>query len=103
MLSNAGLAIAIENIEGLPNTSDEQGLEDQQTELRRKQSIYFSVILWSVFGLAMVRFLGVCVLIVLTRSIDPYCYFLFSAYTISSTATCSAGVGGTRKLLIPRA
>ncbi|KZT33743.1 putativechitin synthase [Sistotremastrum suecicum HHB10207 ss-3] len=72
MLSNAGLAIAIENIEGLPNTSDEQGLEDQQTELRRKQSIYFSVILWSVFGLAMVRFLG-CLYYFFNRNLFRWC------------------------------
>ncbi|EJD48602.1 putativechitin synthase [Auricularia subglabra TFB-10046 SS5] len=49
MISNATLAIAIDNLNG-PTTS-----EDQQ---RDKQNTYFSVILWSTFGLSLVRFIG---------------------------------------------
>jgi len=53
MLSNATLAIAIENINGLPTTSDQQ-------KLAKKQSTYFEIILYSTFALAAIRFIGVC-------------------------------------------
>jgi chitin synthase len=53
MLSNAGLAVAIENINGIETSNSE-------TALRQKQNIYFAVILYSTFGLAAVRFIGVC-------------------------------------------
>jgi chitin synthase len=56
MLSNAALAIAIENINGVTET---QISEDDQKALRAKQNNYFSFILYSTFGLAAVRFLGV--------------------------------------------
>lgn len=55
MLTNAGLAIAIENINGLPSkdaTADE-------IRLTQKQNTYFGVILYSTFALAAVRFTGV--------------------------------------------
>jgi chitin synthase len=55
MLSNAGLAIAIENINGLQSTSNATTEED---ELRQKQNIYFAVILYSTFALSSVRFMG---------------------------------------------
>ncbi|KAF9247266.1 glycosyltransferase family 2 protein [Melanogaster broomeanus] len=55
MLSNAGLAVAIENINGLTTAAD--AVEDEN-ELRSKQNIYFAVILYSTFGLAAVRFIG---------------------------------------------
>lgn len=55
MLTNAGLAVAIENINGLP-TGNEQ--KDDQN-LQDKQQFYFAVILYSTFGLAAVRFVGV--------------------------------------------
>ena len=58
MLSNAALAIAIANINGLP--SDD--LEQDQKDLHEKQNTYFKFILWSTFGLALVRFAGVRVL-----------------------------------------
>ncbi|KAF8812402.1 glycosyltransferase family 2 protein [Phlegmacium glaucopus] len=51
MLTNAGLAIAIENINGLPGSND-------QAVLRQRQNTYFAFILYSTFGLAAVRFLG---------------------------------------------
>ncbi len=56
MLSNATLAIAIENINGLPNTTDPTA---DAASLRDKQNTYFSIILYSTAGLAAVRFTGV--------------------------------------------
>jgi chitin synthase len=55
MLSNAGLAVAIENINGLP--SNNASVDEQ--DLRLKQNIYFAFILYSTFGLSLVRFIGV--------------------------------------------
>lgn len=56
MLSNASLAVAIENLNGLPNVKDP--IQDQ-VHLRDKQNLYFSVILYSTFALAAFRFTGV--------------------------------------------
>jgi chitin synthase len=56
MLSNGALAVAIENLNGLPNTKDPNA--DEQ-HLRDKQNTYFAVILYSTFALSLVRFLGV--------------------------------------------
>jgi chitin synthase len=56
MLSNAALAIAIENINGLPSSNASQ----DQAQLASKQNVYFSIILYSTFALAAVRFIGVC-------------------------------------------
>lgn len=53
ILTNAGLAVAIENINGLPASDDQQ-------VLRKKENTYFAIILYSTFGLAAVRFIGVC-------------------------------------------
>lgn len=58
MLSNAALSVAIENLNGLPS-GDETA--DQQA-LQRRQEKYFSVILYSTFFLALVRFIGVSTL-----------------------------------------
>lgn len=55
MLSNGALAIAIATLNGLPSGDETK----DQDALRAKQSIYFSIILWSTFGLAAVRFTGV--------------------------------------------
>lgn len=55
MLSNAALAIAIENINGLPNANEE--LDEEK--LIQRQNTYFAFILYSTFGLALVRFTGV--------------------------------------------
>jgi chitin synthase len=55
MITNAGLAIAIENLNGLATDS----VTTNQAELAQKQNIYFAVILYSTFGLAAVRFTGV--------------------------------------------
>ncbi|TFK43571.1 glycosyltransferase family 2 protein [Crucibulum laeve] len=54
MLSNAALAIAIENINGLPNTD----LAKDEQDLQKKQNTYFGFILYSTFALAAVRFTG---------------------------------------------
>ena len=56
MLSNATLAIAIENINGLPSSNSTTDAD----ELRKKQNTYFAFILYSTFGLSAVRFIGVC-------------------------------------------
>jgi chitin synthase len=63
MLSNAGLAVAIENINGLQTTTNAVA---QETALRSKQNIYFAVILYSTFALALVRFTGVSYFITLS-------------------------------------
>jgi chitin synthase len=55
MLSNAALAIAIENINGLPSSNETQ----DEDNLRHKQNQYFAFILLSTFGLSAVRFIGV--------------------------------------------
>jgi hypothetical protein len=55
MLTNAGLAVAIENINGLPSSN----ASVDEASLRQKQNIYFAFILYSTFGLSAVRFIGV--------------------------------------------
>lgn len=92
MLTNAGLAVAIENINGLFNAQD--AVQDEN-ELRTKQNIYFAVILYSTFGLAAVRFTGVSCSpswgsYVLTRS--------SSVCGIGSNVTFSDAAGGIRAL-----
>jgi len=54
VLTNAGLAIMIENISGLKTNTQEV-----ETELRARQDAYFKFILWATFGLSAVRFIGV--------------------------------------------
>ena len=56
MLSNASLAIAIENINGVENPAT---AAEDQLRLRRKQNTYFAIILYATFALAAVRFTGV--------------------------------------------
>lgn len=58
MLTNAGLAIAIENINGLQSTNSASAAV-QQAQQQAKQNKYFEVILYSTFALAAVRFIGV--------------------------------------------
>ena len=55
MLTNAGLAIAIENMNGLPSSDTKA----DEASLAKKQNFYFAVILYSTFALSFVRFLGV--------------------------------------------
>ncbi|RDX53649.1 chitin synthase [Lentinus brumalis] len=54
MLSNAGLAVAIQSLNGLGTGNEEA---DEAT-LEKRQNIYFAVILYSTFGLALVKFIG---------------------------------------------
>ena len=56
MITNAGLAVAIDNINGLPSSNALQ--KDQQWVTT--QNGYFSIILYLTFALATVRFTGVC-------------------------------------------
>lgn len=53
MLTNAALAVSIDNLNGLPTNE-----ADDQKHLQDKQNKYFEVILWSTFGLSLVRFIG---------------------------------------------
>lgn len=55
MLTNAGLAVAIENINGLPSSNE----EEDEAKLHARQNVYFKILLWSTFGLAAIRFTGV--------------------------------------------
>lgn len=68
MLTNATLAIAIENLNGL---STGNAAEDQ-AHLQRKQNMYFAVILYSTFGLAAVRFTG-CLFYFFKRNLFRFC------------------------------
>src|SRR6266404_6258052 len=89
MLTNAGLAIAIENINGLHSSSESVDEEN----LRKKQNIYFAFILYSTFGLSAVRFIGVrkfCLALFPSLNI----YVPFSAFGTSSNATSSDALGG---------
>nr|XP_019044727.1 chitin synthase [Kwoniella bestiolae CBS 10118]OCF23657.1 chitin synthase [Kwoniella bestiolae CBS 10118] len=54
LLSNAGLAISIQTLNGLDTTKQ----LFNTVELQNKQQIYFQALLWATFGLSMVRFLG---------------------------------------------
>jgi len=68
MLSNAGLAVAIENINGLSTNN----LAEDEQNLRKKQNIYFAFILLSTFGLSAVRFFG-CLWYFFKRNIFRCC------------------------------
>ncbi|KAI0082452.1 glycosyltransferase family 2 protein [Panus rudis PR-1116 ss-1] len=54
MLTNAALSVTIATLNGLPSGDEKK----DQEALRSKQSFYFKVLLWSTFGLALVRFCG---------------------------------------------
>jgi len=70
MLSNATLAIAIETLNGLQNNTETLGQE--QAQLSAKQNVYFSIILYSTFGLALVRFIG-CLFYWFKRNLFRFC------------------------------
>jgi chitin synthase len=63
MLTNGALAIAISMLEGLPS---KDAAKDEAT-LQKRQNVYFGIILYSTFGLAMIRFTGVS-----TRQFEPH-------------------------------
>jgi len=69
MLSNAVLAVAIQNINGVKNENDPEADEEA---LRSKQNFYFAVILYSTFGLSMVRFIG-CLYYWFKRNLFRWC------------------------------
>jgi chitin synthase len=69
MLSNAALAIAIENINGFVTAAD---AEKDEAELVTKQNLYFSIILYSTFVLALVRFIG-CLIYFFKRNLFRCC------------------------------
>jgi len=54
MLTNCALAVAIAETNSLPD----ENLEVDEARLKEKRDIYFSIILYSTFGLAMTRFIG---------------------------------------------
>ncbi|KAJ7228697.1 glycosyltransferase family 2 protein [Mycena pura] len=68
MLSNATLAIAIENLNGMESQNEVVNEE----ELIHKQNVYFSIILYSTFGLALVRFIG-CLFYFFKRNLFRCC------------------------------
>jgi len=72
MLTNATLAIGIENANGFVNETSEDALEKQQLGLRAKQQTFFAIILWSTFGLSMVRFVG-CLYYFFNRNLFRWC------------------------------
>lgn len=86
MLSNAGLAILIEGVDGLKVNEAQQ---------KAKQNTYFTIILWSTFGLSMVRFIGVS-----SSSRVGFCERMLttglSACTTLSGGTCSGCADATR-------
>lgn len=55
MLTNALLAVTVENLNGLPGDNPKADSD----ALRKKQNLYFTIILYSTFALALVRFIGV--------------------------------------------
>ncbi|KAJ7638777.1 glycosyltransferase family 2 protein [Roridomyces roridus] len=68
MLSNATLAIAIENLNGLASDNE----ATNEAELMKKQNTYFSIILYSTFALALVRFTG-CLFYFFKRNLFRCC------------------------------
>ncbi|KAH9948343.1 glycosyltransferase family 2 protein [Amylocystis lapponica] len=68
MLTNAGLSVAIQNLNGLPSGNE----ADDQKALHAKQNDYFAFILYSTFGLALVRFTG-CLFYFFKRNLFRCC------------------------------
>lgn len=68
MLSNAILAVSVETLNGLPSDNE----AENEAELRKKQNVYFSIILYSTFALALVRFAG-CLFYFLKRNLFRCC------------------------------
>ncbi|KAL5508261.1 CHS1_1 [Sanghuangporus vaninii] len=68
MLTNAGLSVAIENLNGLSSGD----FKTDQQKLQEKLQTYFAIILYSTFGLAFVRFLG-CLFYFFKRNLFRLC------------------------------
>ncbi len=93
MLSNAGLAVAIQSLNGLGTGNEEA---DEAT-LEKRQNIYFAVILYSTFGLALVKFIGVSSI---TFQEERQLTRLHrSVSSTGSGETSSAAAGGTESCL----
>lgn len=62
-LSNAALAISIENIGGWLNVQDtsitSQFIQEWFTAMSLKRNVYFAALLYGTFALAFIRFIGV--------------------------------------------
>lgn len=71
VLTNAALAIAILQANGLNTTADEE---------QAKTTTYFNIILWTTAGLSLVRFIG-CVWLVNSQSLSValFAHFEFLA------------------------
>ncbi|KII94830.1 glycosyltransferase family 2 protein [Plicaturopsis crispa FD-325 SS-3] len=67
MISNAGLAVAIENINGLETDTDAS-----EAALHKKQNAYFAFILYSTLGLSSIRFFG-CLFYFFKRNLFRCC------------------------------
>ncbi|KAJ7591104.1 glycosyltransferase family 2 protein [Mycena floridula] len=68
MLTNATLAIAIENLNGLPSKDE----ASDEAKLVKQQNTYFGFILYSTFFLAAVRFTG-CLYYFFKRNLFRWC------------------------------
>ena len=93
MLTNATLAVSVENLNGLSSGN----AEEDDAALRKKQNIYFAVILYSTFGLAAVRFMGVSAEFPLLMV--PCAHAVVSACSTSSSGISSGAAGGTKRKL----
>ncbi|KAI0700792.1 glycosyltransferase family 2 protein [Cytidiella melzeri] len=72
MLSNASLAVAITMLNGLPTDNEGESEADFEKTLTKRQNIYFEVILYSTFVLALIRFLG-CLFYFFKRNLFRFC------------------------------
>lgn len=95
MLTNAGLAVLIENING-PRQSGQTD-QDIDLALRQRQNTYFTFILWATFGLSFVRFMGVSVFSCsfISFELTEFC----SASTTGFAVTSSDGSDATNSIV----
>jgi hypothetical protein len=95
MLTNAGLAVTIENINGL-ETGD--SLNTDEDELHKKQNIYFAIILYSTFALAAIWFTGVSRFGTHYLHLSGLTHHTSSACSTFSNEIFSDGAEGTDRL-----
>ncbi|PWN90368.1 putative chitin synthase 1 [Acaromyces ingoldii] len=69
LLTNGALTVAIENVNGYNGNQTQTEIDREQSS---KQTVYFSIILWSTFGLSFFRFLG-CLYYWVTRQATRMC------------------------------
>lgn len=90
MLSNAVLAVTVENIDGIEMAN----LGTDDADKHRKQDFCIAIVLYSMFALALVRFAGVSRFtapFILTEANPPQFRSVCSTF---STTIFSDGVGG---------